>query len=155
MDTVSAAKRSQVMALVKSKDSQPEMAIRRGLHALGFRYRLHDKTLPGKPDLVFPRYRSVIQINGCFWHGHSCYKCRIPASNKEYWLGKIARNRTRDQANLHALRSKGWRVLTIWECAINGREKIDLSEVFAMASEWLLSKSSITEIRGATLAVSS
>ena len=151
VDTVTPEKRSQVMALVGSKDTRPEMLIRRGLHRLGYRYRLHAKDLPGKPDLVFPRFKSVIQINGCFWHGHSCYRCRMPATNKEYWFGKIAKNRKRDLSNLQQLQMKGWRVLTIWECALIGRERIDLSEALSMASDWLLSRMAIAEIRGKPL----
>ncbi|MCE2472549.1 MAG: DNA mismatch endonuclease Vsr, partial [Anaerolineae bacterium] len=102
-DTVSPEKRSQVMARVGSKDTKPELLIRKGLHARGFRYRLHVKSLPGKPDLVFPRYKSVIQINGCFWHGHACPRCRMPSSNTEYWNRKIARNMERDISNRQSL----------------------------------------------------
>ncbi|MDE2636222.1 MAG: very short patch repair endonuclease [Chloroflexota bacterium] len=147
-DTVSPEKRSQVMALVGSKNTKPELLIRKRLHALGFRYRLHVKDLPGKPDLVFPRYKSVIQINGCFWHGHSCPRCRMPSSNTEYWNRKVARNMERDAANRRLLLNEGWRVLTIWECALTGKWKLGLSEVIALASKWLLSKESICEIKG-------
>ena len=150
-DTVSVERRSEIMALVRSKDTKPELLIRKGLHALGFRYRLHVKDLPGKPDLVFPRYKSVILIHGCFWHGHSCPLCRFPKTNTEYWNRKIARNIERDISNRQFLHDEGWRVLTIWECALNGREKLGLNQVFAMVSEWLLSKKSICEIKGEAL----
>ncbi len=150
-DTVTVAKRSEVMSRVGSKDTKPELLIRKGLHARGFRYRLHVKDLPGKPDLVFPRYRSVIQINGCFWHGHSCPRCRIPKSNTEYWNGKIAKNIQRDVLIRQSLHDEGWRVLTIWECALSGREKLKLNHVLALASAWLLSTNSICEIRGREL----
>ena len=147
-DTVSPEKRSDVMSRVGSKDTKPELLIRKGLHSLGFRYRLHVKDLPGKPDLVFPRYKSVLQINGCFWHGHSCHLCRLPKSNKEYWTGKIARNIERDISNRQSLYDEGWRVLTVWECALRGRERIELNQVLALASTWLLSTKLICEIKG-------
>lgn len=136
------------MARVGSKDTKPELMIRKSLHALGFRYRLHVKDLPGKPDLVFPRYKSVIQINGCFWHGHSCPRCRMPSTNTEYWNRKVARNMERDAANRRLLLDDGWRVLTIWECALTGKWKLGLNQVIALASEWLVSTATIFEIKG-------
>ena len=150
-DIVTVAKRSEVMSRVGSKDTKPELMIRKGLHARGFRYRLHVKKLPGKPDLVFPRYRSVIHINGCFWHGHSCPRCRMPNSNTEYWNRKIARNMERDILSRQSLVDEGWRVLTIWECALTGKWKLELNQVLSMASAWLLSTNSIYEIRGMAL----
>lgn len=147
-DTVSVERRSEIMALVGSKDTKPELLIRKGLHALGFRYRLHVKDLPGKPDLVFPRHKAVIQINGCFWHGHACPRCRMPNSNTEYWNRKIARNRERDISNRQLLLDEGWRVLTIWECALAGKSKLGLNQVIELASAWLLSSDSLCEIEG-------
>lgn len=147
-DTVSPEKRSEVMSRVGSRDTKPELLIRKGLHALGFRYRLHAKDLPGKPDLVFPRYKSVIQINGCFWHGHSCPRCRMPSTNTEYWNRKVARNKERDAANQKSLLDSGWRVLTIWECALTGKWKLGLNKVLELASEWLLSSNAFCEIKG-------
>lgn len=147
-DTISPQKRSEVMAKVGSKDTRPELVIRRGLHLRGFRYRLHDSKLPGKPDLVFPRYKAVIFVNGCFWHGHDCPRFRLPSSNTEYWNGKIARNVARDKGNRQLLHAEGWRVLTVWECALTGKEKLDLKIVLARASEWLLSTKSHCEISG-------
>lgn len=149
-DTVSPEKRSDVMSRVRSKDTKPEILIRTGLHALGFRYRLHVKDLPGKPDLVFRRYRSVIFVNGCFWHGHSCPRCRMPNSNTDYWRRKVARNMERDAINRRSLLDEGWRVLTIWECALTGKWKQGLNQVIALASDWLLSTESICEIKGGT-----
>ena len=148
VDTITKAERSQVMAKVGSKDTRPELIIRRGLHARGFRYRLHDRKLPGKPDLVFPRYRAVIFVNGCFWHGHDCPRCRMPSSNTAYWHGKIASNVTRDKANRLKLLAEGWRVLTIWECALVGKGKLALIEVLDRASEWLQSNEPHSEISG-------
>ena len=135
------------MARVGSKDTKPELLIRKGLHALGFRYRLHVKHLPGKPDMVFPRYKAVIQINGCFWHGHACPRCRMPSSNAEYWKRKVARNRERDRANRQLLLEAGWRVLTIWECALAGKSRLDFNQVLDLASSWLLSTRSFSEIK--------
>ena len=147
-DSVSPEKRSEVMSKIGSKDTKPELLIRKGLHAKGFRYKLHDKKLPGKPDLVFSRYRSVIFVNGCFWHGHFCNLFRFPKSNTEYWKGKIARNIERDTINRRSLYEVGWRVLTIWECALNGRKRLELNQVLALASAWLLSTESNCEIKG-------
>lgn len=136
------------MSKVGSKDSKTELLVRRGLHLLGFRYRLHVKDLPGKPDLVFPRYRSVIQINGCFWHGHCCPRCRMPSTNTDYWLRKVAGNIERDIANRTRLEDLGWRVLTIWECALVGKWRKEQTEVVAMAADWLKSKDSKCKIEG-------
>lgn len=147
-DTVSPEKRSDVMSRVRSKDTKPELLIRKGLHALGFRYRLHAKNLPGKPDLVFAKYRSLIFVNGCFWHGHLCDLYRFPKSNTEYWKGKIKRNVERDAANLKRLNDTGWRILIIWECAIKGKARLPIEKVLNTASEWLLSDKPNCEIAG-------
>ncbi len=104
------------MAAAKSKDTTPEMVVRRIVHRLGFRYRLHVKALPGAPDLVFPRLRKVVIVNGCFWHRHTCGACRIPASRRSYWVQKIDRNARRDQRTRRKLRKLGWQVLVVWEC---------------------------------------
>jgi DNA mismatch endonuclease (patch repair protein) len=107
------------MRAVKSSDTAPEMTVRRLIHGMGFRYRLHRKDLPGKPDLVFPRLHKVIFVNGCFWHGHDCARgARAPKTNAEYWRAKIARNSLRDAANIAALEAKGWRAEAIWECEL-------------------------------------
>lgn len=109
--------RSAVMRAVKSKDTIPEMIVRRAVHALGFRYRLHRNDLPGKPDLVFASRRKVVFVNGCYWHGHDCARgAREPKTNIDYWRTKISRNVDRDNRNLKALDNAGWRTLTIWEC---------------------------------------
>jgi DNA mismatch endonuclease (patch repair protein) len=116
-DVFSPEKRSAVMRAVKSSDTKPEIAVRKALHALGYRYRLNVKTLPGKPDLVFPKHRAVIFVHGCFWHGHSCKRGkRVPKTNTAYWTEKIARNKARDKKNTAALKKLGWRVITVWEC---------------------------------------
>lgn len=109
--------RSAIMRAVPSKNTKPEMIVRRLVHGLGYRYRLHREDLPGKPDLVFPVRRAVIFVNGCFWHGHDCARgCRLPKENASYWRAKIIGNVERDQASIKALDATGWSVLTIWEC---------------------------------------
>lgn len=111
--------RSRIMRAVKDRDTKPEMAVRKLIHGLGYRYRLHRKDLPGKPDLVFPSRRKAIFVNGCFWHGHDCSRgARIPKNNREYWEAKIARNRERDNENAKRLADEGWVELTIWECEL-------------------------------------
>jgi len=118
VDTFTKTKRSEVMARVKSQDSALELQVRRAIHAAGFRYRLHAGGLPGKPDLVLSRYRTVIFVHGCFWHGHDCARgSRIPKSNTDYWIEKIERNRQRDQYTDTQLASRGWFVEVIWECS--------------------------------------
>lgn len=126
-DTFSQAKRSAVMRAVKSRDTKPEIVVRAEVRALGFarRYRLDGRSLPGKPDLVFPALRKAIFVHGCFWHGHSCRRgARAPKDNAEYWRAKIARNRTRDARTLAALADAGWRTLVIWECEICERDEL-------------------------------
>ena len=117
--------RSHIMRQVKSQDTKPEMQIRRWLHAAGYRYRLHRDDLPGKPDIVFAKYKKVIFVNGCFWHGHPCKRgARLPKNNEAYWRAKIDRNAARDARNTALLRSKGWRVHIIWECELKNKEKL-------------------------------
>lgn len=137
-DVVDAATRSRMMAGIRGKDTRPEMILRQGLHARGFRYRLHDRRLPGSPDLVFPGRRAVIFIHGCFWHGHGCHLFRLPATRREFWEAKIEGNRARDEATEAALLADGWRVLTIWECALKGRERLPVDEVLDQAANWLV-----------------
>jgi len=115
-DTFSKVERSRIMAAVKSKDTTPEWAVRRLVHRLGYRYRVHVRGLPGTPDMVFPSRRKIINVSGCFWHMHGCGRCRIPSSRREYWMGKLERNRARDRRTRRALARMGWGVLTIWEC---------------------------------------
>lgn len=115
------------MAAVKSKDTSPELIVRRLAHALGYRFRLHAASLPGKPDLVFPRLRKIIIVNGCFWHMHTCGRCRIPSSRRVYWLAKLARNAARDKRTLRSLRQAGWKVLVVWECQTNPKNLLRLT----------------------------
>jgi DNA mismatch endonuclease, patch repair protein len=111
--------RSEIMRAVKSRDTKPEMIVRRLVHRLGYRYRLHRQDLPGKPDLTFPGRRKVVFMHGCFWHGHDCARgARVPKNNRDYWTAKIARNQARDANECERLRAMGWSVLTVWECEI-------------------------------------
>jgi len=119
MDIWTKEKRSEVMSKIKSKDTSPEKTIRSLLHLSGVRFRLHKKELPGKPDLVFTKYNSVLFVNGCFWHLHSkCRDGRIPKTRKRYWKPKLLGNVERDKRNIKELRNLGWRVKTVWECDI-------------------------------------
>jgi DNA mismatch endonuclease, patch repair protein len=119
MDIVDTATRSRMMSGIRSSNTKPEIAVRRSLHAAGLRYRLHVRTLPGSPDVVLPRYRTVVFVHGCFWHQHQgCRYATTPASNLEKWRLKFEQNRTRDIRNLDALREAGWRVLVVWECGV-------------------------------------
>ncbi len=147
-DIVSPETRSRMMSGIKGKDTRPELLIRKGLHAKGHRYRLHVKSLSGKPDLVFPKYRAVILVHGCFWHGHNCHLFKWPSTRKDFWRQKITGNQKNDSKNLAALKEDNWRVMTIWECALKGRERIPLNEIIDKAAEWLLSNRLAMEIRG-------
>jgi len=106
------------MSQIHGKDTKPEMEIRRALHKLGFRYQLHRKDLPGKPDLVFPKYGTVLFVNGCFWHRHGCRKTTTPKTNSEFWQKKFMENEIRDKKNIAKLETLGWKVLLVWECQI-------------------------------------
>lgn len=117
MDRMTPEQRHRCMSHIRDKDTGPEWAVRRLVHALGFRYRLHVKGLPGKPDLVLARHRKVIFVHGCFWHAHGCRAARhAPATHRRFWTEKFARNAARDQAALRALWQAGWQVLVVWEC---------------------------------------
>ncbi len=118
-DKISKSERSAIMAKIKSRDTTPEMTVRRLVHSFGFRYRLHQKDLPGKPDLVFRSRKKVIFVHGCFWHGHSCTSgSNQPSSNIEYWKNKLYRNKAKDKKDIKALKQMGWEVLVLWECEI-------------------------------------
>lgn len=117
-DVFSKTKRSEIMRGIRSTDTRPEMRVRKKLHGLGFRYRLHDRNLPGKPDIVMPRRKAAVQVRGCFWHSHDCSGGRIPKSNTKYWKTKLSKNRSRDERNDAELRRMGWRLFVIWECAV-------------------------------------
>jgi DNA mismatch endonuclease (patch repair protein) len=128
-DIVSADVRSRMMSGIRGKNTQPELIIRHALFSRGFRYRLHDKSLPGKPDLVLTKYRVAVFVNGCFWHHHTCLLFKWPGSNREFWHRKITRNEEIDRKNKRALGLLNWRVLTIWECALKGPCKLPIASV--------------------------
>lgn len=143
-DVVDPATRSRMMAGIRNKDTVPELAIRRGLHELGFRYRLHDKRLPGKPDLLLPRYSCAIFVHGCFWHGHDCAAFKWPRTRPDFWRTKIDKNRENDVRNVAALRDAGWRICVVWECALrNGGADVAVRRI----ADWLIGSSRRLEIR--------
>ncbi|MGC4100183.1 very short patch repair endonuclease [Ferruginibacter sp.] len=118
-DVHTPAQRSYNMSRIKGKDTKPEMLVRRFLHAQGFRYRLHDKKLPGKPDIVLPKYKTVIFVHGCFWHGHEgCKYFKVPQTRTEWWMNKINTNKANDEKAVKALKDSGWKVIEIWECSL-------------------------------------
>ncbi|WP_110032582.1 very short patch repair endonuclease [Hoeflea marina] len=147
-DTVSPKVRSRMMSGIRGKDTKPEMIVRRGLHALGFRFRLHDKHLPGKPDIVFPKFRAVIFVHGCFWHGHHCHLFKWPSTRTEFWLSKINRNQEVDARSESLLEKDKWRQCIVWECAVKGRAKLPLEELIAECARWLETDVVKLEIQG-------
>lgn len=139
-DIVSPEKRSQMMSGIRGKNTRPEMIVRRALHARGFRYRIHVNDLPGKPDLVFRRYKSVLFVHGCFWHGHDCHLFKMPRTRTEFWQGKIQRNRENDAKVKDDLALLGWRVLEVWECDLRASKSADYEPVVTRIIEWLRSR---------------
>src|SRR5690606_31398477 len=122
----------------------------KGLFALGFRYRLHCSGLPGKPDIVLKRYNAALLINGCFWHGHDCHLFKMPSTRRDFWNEKIAGNIARDRLVRQSLHNLGWRQLTVWECALKGKARLELDHVLARISAWLKGNETTGEIRGGT-----
>ena len=136
------------MAAIKGRHTTPEMQVRKALHAAGFRYRLHAKELPGKPDLVFPRYQAAVFVNGCFWHHHDCHLFKWPATRTDFWKAKIDGNTANDQRAAQTLLDAGWRVATIWECALKGRTRLDPRVAMQRLARWLVSDEKTITIRG-------
>ncbi|MCE5280352.1 MAG: very short patch repair endonuclease [Planctomycetaceae bacterium] len=143
MDVHSRIQRSQNMASIRAKNTSPEIAIRKLLHREGFRFRIHSSSLPGKPDIVLPKYHAVILVNGCFWHLHRCCLSKLPQSRADWWRRKLEGNRQRDLAVRRALIRSGWRVLTIWECAFRGKGSVSeaMRKIADEAAMWLRSTS--------------
>lgn len=135
-DIVSKAIRSRMMSGIRSSNTKPEIVIRSALHVRGYRFRLHRRDLPGSPDVVLPKFRSVIFVNGCFWHGHSCRLFKWPKTRVEFWRKKIGRNHLNDNKFRQALVDLGWRVAIVWECSIRGAQK-DLNRVIEQIEVWL------------------
>ncbi|TPL38891.1 very short patch repair endonuclease [Mesorhizobium sp. B2-4-6] len=147
-DIVTPEIRSQMMAGIRGKNTKPELVLRRGLHAAGFRFRLHDRSLPGNPDIVFPRYRAVLFAHGCFWHGHDCHLFKWPSSRPDFWRTKIHRNREVDARVTASLQQAGWRQGIVWECALKGRTRLPIEAVLAECVSWLQSDVPLFEIMG-------
>jgi DNA mismatch endonuclease, patch repair protein len=125
MDVFSREKRSQIMSRVSGKNTKPELIVRSLLHRMGYRFRLHRKDLPGKPDITLPKYKKVIFIHGCFWHGHKhCKRSSLPNTNREFWEHKIRSNAQRDYKNISSLTEKGWEVMVLWSCQIKNKEDL-------------------------------
>jgi len=129
MDIISPERRSALMSRIRGKDTKIELEVRRGLHALGFRYRLGGAGLPGRPDIVLPKFRTVVFVHGCFWHGHSCYLYRLPKTRTEFWEAKVNANRQRDARQVTQLQQAGWNVETVWECELRNRSTEGRAEV--------------------------
>lgn len=147
-DIVDQQTRSRMMAGIRGKDTKPELALRRALHARGFRFRLHSGKVPGRPDLVLPKHRAVVFVHGCFWHRHEgCRYATIPATRPEFWQAKFDANAARDSAVRTSLLQDGWRVATVWECALRKPERVN--SAITVLEEWLLGTECHIEI-GAT-----
>ncbi len=135
-DVMSAEKRSALMSKIRGRDTKPEVEVRRMLSRAGLRYRLHTRGLPGRPDIVLPRWKATVLINGCFWHAHQdCALFRLPATRPDFWLDKLMGNRVRDAANVYSLATQGWRTAVVWECAL----RLDAAAVGAILVDWIRS----------------
>ena len=148
MDIVSKEARSRIMSMVGQKNTGPEILLRSALHETGLRYRLHDRTLPGSPDLVFPRFRSVVFIHGCYWHSHGCHRSTVPKSRREFWEEKFRANRRRDARDAALLRERGWRVMIVWECALIGKHASEPKNVAERVRVWLAGVGEYGEVSG-------
>jgi len=137
-DIVDRATRSRMMSGIRSKATRPEIFVRKGLHALGFRFRLHAEDIPGKPDIVLPKFRALINVHGCFWHDHGCRYCKTPSTNTAFWLEKLNANRLRDQRTIQLQLDSGWRCLIIWECAIRLAQRMPQEfDIVHLSANWL------------------
>jgi DNA mismatch endonuclease (patch repair protein) len=150
-DVVSKEKRSEMMSGIRGKNTRPEIILRKALFAHGFRYRINDKNLPGKPDIVFPKYHVVIQVHGCFWHGHDCHLFKWPSTRQDFWRQKIESNRKNDRIKSKLLIDGGWRILTVWECAFKGSGRFDFNMLVNKVALWIVSGKRTDEIKGYTL----
>jgi DNA mismatch endonuclease (patch repair protein) len=137
-----------MMSGIRGRDTKPERLIRSALHHLGFRFRLHSKKVPGRPDIVLPRYNAAVFVHGCFWHGHDCSLFRLPGTRRSFWRAKIRRNAQRDAEVTGLLEQAGWRHLTIWECAFRGAGQIGLEKTVQRTARWTTSRRRRGEIRG-------
>ncbi|MGX7925482.1 very short patch repair endonuclease [Tsuneonella sp. HG094] len=149
MDTVDQKTRSRIMSSVGQKNTAPEKLLRSALHRRGLRFRLHDRKLPGSPDLVFPKYRAAVFVHGCFWHAHGCYRSTKPKTRAKFWQSKFEANRQRDSRIVARLRDKGWRVLTVWECILKGKTARPVDAVAEEVDRWLNSGNAMAELSAA------
>lgn len=147
-DVLTPEQRRLNMSRVRSRNTRPEMLVRRGLHALGYRFRLHRRDLPGRPDLVLPSHRVALFVHGCFWHGHDCELFRLPATRSEFWARKISGNKARDQKALLELAARGWRTMIVWECAIRGGARRPVDHVILEIDRFIRTPAQETEIAG-------
>lgn len=147
-DIVSPEVRSRMMSGIRGANTKPELLIRKGLHRLGFRFRLHDRRLPGRPDLVLPKYNAAIFVHGCFWHGHSCHLFKAPTTRAQFWQAKVERNRQVDARAQNALAAAGWRQAVIWECSLKGRTRLSRDVLLNRCANWLRSDRKKLEISG-------
>lgn len=136
------------MAAIRGSHTKPELLVRKAMHAAGLRYRLHVKQLPGRPDLVFPKHRAVVFVNGCFWHQHDCHLFKWPGTRRDFWHEKIGRNAANDEKVVAILLETGWRVAIVWECALKGRTRLDETEAMQRLAGWVRSDISALTIRG-------
>lgn len=144
-DIVDRKTRSRIMSRIGGKHTKPELLVRKALHSRGFRYRIHRRDLPGRPDIVLPRYRAIILVNGCFWHGHDCHLFRWPKTRQDFWKQKIGSNRQRDKRNLDALLAAGWRTCIVWECALKGKREAEVEKVIDEIGGWIVSDTDFQE----------
>lgn len=147
-DIVDSATRSRMMSGIGGRNTKIELTVRKALHARGLRYRLHNRNLPGRPDMAFIGAKAAVFMNGCFWHGHDCPLFRLPGSNTEFWRAKIDANRSRDIVTLDALHAMGWRTAVVWECAMRGRPADELSVLLGRLEEWIRDGFGHLDVRG-------
>lgn len=145
-DIVDKATRSRMMSGIRSENTKPEIVIRKGLHREGFRFRLRRFGLPGKPDIVLPKYRAVILVHGCFWHKHHCSLFKLPDTRTDFWLTKLNGNALRDTKNIEKLIRAGWRVAIVWECTMRGRRKMETVDLIETLADWLKGEENRIEV---------
>lgn len=149
-DIVDSATRSRMMSGIRGSDTKQEILLRKALFARGFRYRVNARNIFGTPDVVFPSRQAILFVHGCFWHGHNCDLFKLPRTRTEFWAAKIGRNRQRDRFVQDTLMESGWRVCTVWECALRGTKKLGLDPVADLVASWLKSTNLRESIRGNT-----
>jgi DNA mismatch endonuclease (patch repair protein) len=150
VDTLTSEERSRRMASVRQSHTEPELVVRRLMHRAGLRFRVADRRLPGSPDIVLPRWRTVVFVHGCFWHGHDCPLFKLPRTRTEWWRAKVASNINRDQRAVECLVAMGWRAITVWQCALKGKGRLASADLAAALSNAVRMNSSLTEVRGTT-----